>query len=156
LKYFLFYGSIIAILLILFAVNRIKKLSINDFLIGLTTAAFSLAFDVTLGGYFKLYYYISTDTSLLYIVLAALFLYPPLNMIYTLFLPRDKNRVMLYTGLWMVAMLVFELISVLTHTIVFTGWKPFPWSILTYIITYFWVISLYRYLNSRCIKPSTN
>ena len=150
MKYLFFYGSILLVLLALLAVNRVKKLSMNDYLIGIASTAFSLAFDVALGGHFKLYYYISPDTSLLYIIIAALLLYPPLSIMYVRFLPKNKNQILVYTGIWIAAMLIFELISVLSRTIVFTGWKPFPWSPITYVITYLWVISLYRFLNRRC------
>ena len=59
MKYLFFYGSILLVLLALLAVNRVKKLSMNDYLIGIASTAFPLAFDVALGGHFKLYYYIS-------------------------------------------------------------------------------------------------
>jgi hypothetical protein len=79
-------------------------------------------------------------------VLSGLFLYPPLNVIFSLYLPEARSKVFLYTLIWIGAMLAFEFAGVYTGTLVFTGWRAMPWSVVTYAFTYAWVILLYRYL----------
>jgi len=68
---------------------------------------------------------------------------------YTMFLPKDKKAVLGYTIAWMAAMMIFEYFSVMFGTVVFTGWTPFPWSVVTYVVTYLWVYLTYRYLSKK-------
>ncbi len=115
-----------------------------------------MVYEVILGEYYGLYYYINEKDSIIYIVLAGIILYPALNIIYVLFLPKEMKKALIYTVFWMVAMVIFEYFSLVSKTIVFTGWKPIPWSIITYIATYLWVYTLYRYMSNRkyMLNPS--
>jgi len=79
-------------------------------------------------------------------VLAALFIYSIIGIIYTLFLPKDYTKVLVYTTIWIVVMLLFEYVSVKTKTIVFTGWQPVPWSFVSYVVTFGWMYMFYRYM----------
>ncbi len=144
MAYLFFYVSTLVVWVLLFAVLRFKSLSRANILVGIVTALISLLYDLLLGENFKLYYYISPQYSVYYIIVSALLIYPLLNIIYTLFLPRKLKSVFLYTVGWIAAMLLFEYASVALGTIVFTGWKPIPWSIATYIFTYLWVYFLYK------------
>ncbi|HAA43571.1 MAG TPA: hypothetical protein DCE02_06180 [Ruminiclostridium sp.] len=76
-------------------------------------------------------------------------LYPALNVIYVLFLPKEIKKAFVYTVFWMATMIIFEYVSLLTKTIVFTGWKPMPWSLITYIGTYLWVYTLYKFMERK-------
>lgn len=149
MEYGFFYGSIIILWIIFIICMHFKPVTLANIIIGITTIAYSLLYEILLGEYFDLYYYIRENQSILYILLAGIFVYPILNIIYTLFLPKKIKPILIYTGLWIIAMLIFEYLSLLTKTVVFTGWKIFPWSPLTYVLTYLWVYLFYRYLEKR-------
>jgi hypothetical protein len=120
------------------------------FIIGIASVAFSLIVDITFGDYFGLYHYINPQASVIYMVGSAIFIYPLINIIYTLFLPESLNRLFIYTTIWIGAMLVFEYLSVYFRTIVFTGWRPFPWSLIIYIATFLWINVFYKYIEKNC------
>ena len=134
-----FYISVTIVCIFFLVSIYFKPLHMRHIIIGIASIAYSLIFDVIFGAYLKLYFYINSSSSLLYIVLASIFLYALLNIVYTFFLPKKLKGILVYTGIWITAMLIFEMLSLLSKTIVFTGWKPIPWSFLTYIITYVWV-----------------
>ncbi|WP_027340042.1 hypothetical protein [Halonatronum saccharophilum] len=146
MEYTFFYGSIIALWIIFGICIYLRGLRLAHIIIGITTVAYSLVYEVILGEYFGLYYYITPEKSNLYIVLAGILVYPLLNIIYTIFLPEKIKPVLLYTGVWIIAMLLFEWASLITKTVVLLRWMIFPWSLLTYIVTYLWVYLFYRHL----------
>lgn len=152
MEYTFFYLSIIAVWIVFILSAMYRRPDFRAFIIGIATVAYSLTFDVTLGSYFGLYYYISPKDTNLYIVLSGITLYPLLNILYTLFLPKGGSKALIYSLIWTVAMLIFEYASIITKTVVFTGWKPIPWSIITYFVTYTWIYLLYRYISRR--KPA--
>jgi len=149
MEYGFFYGSIIILWIIFIICIHFKPATLANTIIGITTVAYSLLYETLLGEYFKLYYYIEPQKSILYIILAGLLIYPVLNIIYTMFLPAKIKPILVYTSLWTIAMLVFEYASILTKTVVFTGWQMFPWSLITYILTYLWIYLFYSYLEKR-------
>ena len=149
MEYKFFYGSIVALAVLFFISIRIKRLTLPCIIIGITTIGYSLVNDIFFGSYLKLFYYISIKELPLYAVLAAIFIYPLLNIIYVLFLPKNNKKVLLYTFIWIIALLLFEYSTILTKTIVFTGWRPIPWSIVTYIVAYLWVYFFYKYLSKK-------
>jgi len=149
MEYAFFYISIAVVLLLLFISGFFRKIRFSNVLIGLLGAGYSMFFDVIFGGYLHLYYYISPQLSLFYMTVSAALIYPPLEMIYTLFLPESTGLELLYTICWIVLMLLFEAASLFTKTVVFTGWKAFPWSVVLYIITFLWINLLYRYMQKR-------
>ncbi len=149
MEYTFFWISIAAGLIIFAATVLIKGFNPALSIIAITSVAYSLIFDITLGELSGLYYYITPSWSLLYILLGALLLYTPLNLVYCAFAPADFRKHLVYTFFWIILMLVFEYFSLLTRTVVLTGWQPMPWSIVTYIVTYAWISALYRYLNPR-------
>ncbi len=144
-----FFISIAAAWTILGIVLRFRNLQFSHIIIGIATTAYTLVYETILGIQQGLYYYISPQTSALYIVLAAVLLYPVANIIYVLFLPEGRNAVLMYTVAWIAGMLLFEYASVMARIIVFTGWQPIPWSLVTYLITYAWVYYFYRYLTRK-------
>lgn len=147
MAYTFFYTSILIIIIIFIICSKIKRPGFDNILIGITTVGYTMVFEIIFGDRFKLYYYITPQVSTLYMVLSAIFIYPVVNIIYTLFIPKETKKVMVYTGLWIAAMLVFEYASVKTGTVVFTGWQPVPWSFVTYVFTYLWICSFYNFLN---------
>jgi hypothetical protein len=152
MPYTFFYVSIIAIIILFFVISYFKPVGLNNIMIGITTIGYTMVYDIIFGDRFKLYYYISPSVSTFYIVLASVFLYPLLNMIYTLYLPGKIKNILIYTGAWIVLMILFEYISLLAHAIVFTGWKPVPWSFITYIVTYIWIVLLFGYLKAKVVE----
>jgi hypothetical protein len=46
-------------------------------------------------------------------------------------------------------MLAFEVASFYTGTVVLTGWRVIPWSIVTYAVTFGWINLLFRYMKKR-------
>ena len=65
-----------------------KPLDFRSYVIAVTSITYSLVYEVILGEYYGLYYYINEKDSIIYIVLAGIILYPALNIIYVLFLPK--------------------------------------------------------------------
>jgi hypothetical protein len=118
-------------------------------MIAIAAMGYSLLYETILGEYSELYYYINKENSLLYIVLSAVLLYPEIEVIYTLFLPEKAYPAIFYTGIWIILMLIFELVSFYTGTVVLTGWKVIPWSVVTYMVTFLWINLLYRTLEKR-------
>ena len=141
-----FYTSIVVLWITLSVCIYYKPLEFRNTVIGITASAFALVYDVTLGDHFGLYYYVNPQVSTTYMVLAALFIYSIIGIIYTLFLPKDYTKVLVYTTIWIVVMLLFEYVSVKTKTIVFTGWQPVPWSFVSYVVTFGWMYMFYRYM----------
>ncbi|OCL27171.1 hypothetical protein U472_06760 [Orenia metallireducens] len=152
MEYSFFYGSIVVLWTILGVCMYFKTIKLKHLIIGITTIAYSLLYEVLLGEYLDLYYYIKDKESILYTLLAGILVYPILNIIYTLFLPKKTRPVLIYTGLWIIAMLIFEYLSLLTKTVVFTGWRMIPWSPLTYMVNYLWIYLFYRYLEKRIVS----
>lgn len=144
-----FYISVAAIWLVFLICAVKKKLTLKHTLIAITAMGYSLLYETVLGEYIGLYYYISKENSLLYIVLSAVLLYPIIEVIYALFLPENAYAAVLYTIVWTILMLAFELASLHTGTVVLTGWKVIPWSIVTYIFTFLWINLLFRLLKKR-------
>jgi hypothetical protein len=149
MRYVFFFASIAVIWAVFLVLARFKRITTESLFVGVLTVIYSLVFDIVFGEYFNLYYYISPKYSVLYILLAAVLVYPPLNIIYTLFLPGRRNLILAYTLVWIAFMMAFELLSFRTGTIVLTGWKVFPWSIVTYIVTYLWVYNSYVFFSKR-------
>lgn len=153
---YIFYYISAGVVLAAFIVSvYLKSLGFSNIVIGITTVGYTLVYEIILGDQMGLYYYLDPKVSTLYMVLSALLVYPLLNIVYTLFLPRKTRDVLAYTAAWIIAMLVFEFASVAAGTIVFTGWRPFPWSIVTYLFTYTWIYFFYRYMErsrERCFQ----
>lgn len=143
------YVSIAVVWLIFMVTVQFRKMTLASILIGLLSIGYSIAFDVSFGDHLHLFYYISPEKSTLYIILAAATVYAPLNIIYTMFLPKESRSVLIYTACWIAGMSIFEFASVASRTIVFTGWQPIPWSGVVYIAAYTWIYVFYRYLSAK-------
>ncbi len=146
-----FYGSIAAIWVVLFVCAVKKPLSFKHLMVAITAMGYSLLYETSLGEYSGLYYYVNPETSLFYIILSAVLIYPAIEVIYAMFLPEQTYPAIIYTIAWIVLMLAFELASLYTRTVVLTGWKVIPWSIVTYIVTFSWINLLFRYLKKRSL-----
>ena len=144
-----FYISIAAVWAALLAFSIKRPPSMGHLMVAISAIGYSLFFEAFLGEYKGLYYYIYKENSLFYILVAAVLLYPVIDVIYTFFLPERAYPAILYTTAWIACMLVFEFASLYTRTVVLTGWKVFPWSIITYIVTFAWINLLYRSLKRR-------
>ncbi len=143
------YGSIAGVWIVLMISAFIRPVTFKSIMVGITGVGYSLLFECVLGEQYGLYYYVRPEVSLFYIIITAVFLYPILEIIYTLFLPNKFRPALIYTFLWIILMLVFELISMYTKSVILTGWKVMPWSIITYIATFGWVNLLFRYIKRR-------
>ena len=144
-----FYGSIAAVWSVFFICAVKRPPTLKHIMIAITAMGYSLLFETTLGEYLGLYHYINPENSLFYIIVSAVFLYPIIEVLYTMFLPVKAYPAIIYTAAWLVLMLFFELISIYTKTVVLTGWRVMPWSIITYLITFTWINLLFRYLKKR-------
>lgn len=144
-----FYISIAAAWAALLALSIKRPPSLRHLMVVIAAIGYSLLFETSLGEYAGLYYYIDKENSLFYIILAAVLLYPVIDVIYTFFLPERAYPAIFYTTAWTACMLIFELASFSTHTVVLTGWKVFPWSIITYMVTFAWINLLFRSLKKR-------
>ncbi|MGE5677255.1 MAG: hypothetical protein ACM3ZR_04275 [Pseudomonadota bacterium] len=144
-----FYVSIAAAWAALLALSIKRPPSLRHLLVAIAAIGYSLLFETSLGEYAGLYYYIDKENSLFFIILAAVLLYPVIDVVYTFFLPERAYPAIIYTTAWTACLLVFEFASFYTRTVVLTGWKVFPWSIITYIITFAWINLLFRSLKRR-------
>jgi len=149
MAYIFFYSSIAVLLITFLICCNFRKLKLPNIIIGLTTVGYSLISDILLGDQFKLFYYINPQVSTLYMILSAVLIYAVLNIAYTMFLPKKHKNALIYTVGWIVALLLFEYASLLTKALIFTGWKPFPWSIVTYIVAYVWIYFFYSFLTKK-------
>ena len=146
MEYTFFWASAAVSVLLLAAAAILKGTNLPVWIIGITSIAYSMVYEIIFGDRLGLYYYITPEESTLYILLGALLIYTPLNIVYVIFLPESRKKILFYTAIWIAAMLVFEYANVLTRSVVFTGWKPIPWSIVTYAATYTWIILFYKYM----------
>ena len=152
MEYIFFYLSIFAVLIAFFNFNLVRRVKLPSIIIGLATVGYSLTSDLLFGDRLKLFYYINGKASITYMILSAIFIYAFLNMLYTMFLPEKQKAVLIYTACWIVFMCAFEYATLVTRTIVFTGWKPVPWSLVTYIVAYLWIYFFYRFLSKNYLK----
>lgn len=149
MAYTYFYTYMVLIWALLLISIRFKPVNFNHFVVGIATVAYSLTYEIILGNWLGFYYYLNKENSALYIVLSGIFIYPILNILYVFFFPKNSKYLLHYTGVWIIAMLLFEYVTVIQRIVIMTGWKPIPWSIATYAFTYLWIILLYRYLEKR-------
>jgi hypothetical protein len=56
-----------------------------------------------------------------------------------LFLPDKGKKFIIYTALWIIGLIIFEYLSLIQNIVIFTGWKPIPWSLAVYAFTYLWI-----------------
>ncbi|HYF75076.1 MAG TPA: hypothetical protein VD757_00705 [Candidatus Nitrosocosmicus sp.] len=144
-----FYCSIAATWMLFFLCILKRPLTFRHIIIAIAGIGYSLLYETILGEYNDLYYYIDPEKSLLYIILSAVTIYPVIEIIYAIFLPDKALPALFYTALWIILMLAFEYASLYTGTLVLTGWKVIPWSIITYVVTYGWLNLLLRSLKKR-------
>lgn len=147
MEYTFFYISSAFMLLLLVITACIIRVSPAAVITGMVSIGYSTVFDITFGERFGLYYYINPSKSTLYLVLSAVFVYAAANIVYLAFLPDKPGKLIFYTAAWIAGMLLFEYASLLTGTIVFTGWRMLPWSLIAYTATYLWLVLFYRYLD---------
>ncbi len=136
MEYTFFYMSIIITWIVFLVIIKLRPPRLSHLIIGIASVGYSAIYDMVLGGHYKLYHYISTDVSLLYTAIASLLVYPPLYILYVLLLPTRKLWKLVYTIGWTIALLIYEFITLYFKTVVLTGWRVFPWSVVTYIATF--------------------
>jgi hypothetical protein len=154
MNYALVYISIAAVWLVLFFLSGRKNIETPHIITAIISAVYSLSFDSILGEHFGLYHYINSQVSIPYMVISGVFIYPLLNLFYLLFMPSGGyKRILPYVSAWIIAMLIYEALSIATGTVVFTGWRPIPWSIITYVSTYAWMTLLFLHLKKKSLSP---
>lgn len=140
-----FYGSITVLLAVFFTCVRRKRLGIRHMIIMMGYSLYNLIFELVFGEIFDLYYYMEKACSLVYIIVASVFLYPLIAVLYVLYLPTGTG-IFSYTLYFITGVLLLELIALYTRAIVFTGWKVIPWSVVTYIISFGLIYAFNRLL----------
>lgn len=146
MEYYFYYISVLITIFLAIVLRVFKKPLLPKIIIGITTVAVSMVFDTLMGSILGLFYYISPHESLIYSILSAIFLYSLLNIMYVSFLPQNIREDIIYTIFWIAGLLLFEYLSVIANTIVYTGWSMFPWSVILYIVSYAWISLFYKYL----------
>lgn len=149
MKYAIVYLSIALTWIILVISAGKKGRKTGYVIIGLVSAVYSLSFDTFFGEYTGLYHYLNTEISPVYIIITGILLYPVLNVIYSVFIPHKTSKLIVYTLLWITAMILFEQLTLITDTVVLTGWEPLPWSIVVYIATYALILTVYGVLSKK-------
>lgn len=133
-KYF-FYSLLIILIAVFFAALQKKRFRIRYMFLMISYSLYNLVFELIFGEIFDLYYYIEEADSLIYILISAVFIYPLIAALYIYFLPEGK-KAFWYTSGFIIAILILEIVSLYTRTIVFTGWRLIPWSVITYIVSF--------------------
>jgi hypothetical protein len=133
----LVYGAIVVswvILLSLYKMKKIKLPLITVAVLYLFAVAFGLTYEFTLGEVLSLYHYYDPESSAYWILLMGVFAYPIYHVLYANWLeaPIRFTRWLLYTSLWVLLMLASEYWSIANKVVVLTGWRIWPWSIVTY------------------------
>ncbi|WP_237266829.1 hypothetical protein [Thermoclostridium stercorarium] len=136
-----FYASIVALLVIFFITVMKKKFTVRHMVLMLGYGLYNLIFELIFGEILGLYYYIEKGHSLVYTIIASLFLYPVIAILYVFYLPERKKVV--YTAGFTVAALIMEIFSLYSQTIVLTGWRILPWSVISYMVS-FYLINLFN------------
>lgn len=140
-----FYGSIILVLAIFFIAFGRRQFQLRHLFLMISYSLYNLIFELIFGEVLDLYYYINKTHSLIYTIIAAVFLYPVIAVLYVLFLPKGK-KIIWYTSGCIILILVLEIISLYTGTVVLTAWRVIPWSIITYIVSFSLIYLLNGYL----------
>lgn len=140
-----FYVSILALMAVFFITIRKKQFRVRHMFLMITYSLYNLVFELIFGEIFELYYYINKAHSLIYIIIAAIFLYPVIAVLYILYLPAG-SKVLLFTSGCIILTLIFEIMSLCAGTIVLTGWKVIPWSVVTYIVSFGLIYMFNRYM----------
>lgn len=145
----IFYGSIFVFLIAFLLVIGKKQFKLNHLFLMISYSLYNLIFETVFGEVLGLYYYIDKKYSLIYIILAAVFVYPVIAALYVFFLTKG-TKVLWYTLTWVIFLLFIETITLYTKTIILTGWRVIPWSVLTYMVS-FWLIYLFNYYIKRVL-----
>lgn len=141
---FLIYLSVAIFLIALLYMARKRKFGVPHVTTALASSVYSLSYESILGEYLGLYHYISREVSIPYMVVSGVLIYPVLNLIYLAYIPKGRPvKILLYAAFWIIAMHIYEMAAIAAGTIVLTGWGVFPWSTITYIVTYAWMTALY-------------
>jgi len=135
---FFFYGIIITLTALFLLILGKKQFGIRHIFLMMSYSLYNLIFELIYGEIFGLYYYIERTHSLIYIIIASVFLYPVIAVLYVSFLPGRKKALWFTLGA-IVIMLFLEMASLNTRTIVLTGWKVIPWSVIAYIVSFVFI-----------------
>jgi len=139
---FFFYGLIVATMAIFVIVSGKKQFNMRHVFLMISYSLYNLVFELIFGEILDMYYYIDKAHSLIYIIIASVFLYPLLAVLYIFFLPGKAKNIW-YTAGSIILMLILELVSLQAGTIVLTGWRVIPWSVVTYIVS-FYMLNIYN------------
>jgi len=143
---FFFYCLIALLLAVFFTTLCKKQLRTRHIFLMISYSLYNLLFELICGEIIDLYYYIEKSDSLVYIIIADVFLYPLIAVLYVFLLPEGK-KVFWFTSGAIIFLLILEIASLYTGTIVLTGWKVIPWSIVTYIVSFGLIYVFNNYLN---------
>ena len=140
-----FYGIMLAQWLVFLLTLGRKPFRLRHLILLTVYGLYTLTFDCVFGEVLKLYYYIHPMDSLAYILQASILKYPITTGLYVFYLPQGR-KVVWYTAGWIVFLLLLELLSFATKTIVLTGWNVVPWSIITYVVSFLFIYLVNAYL----------
>jgi len=89
---FFFYGLIVATMAIFVISSGKQRFNMRHVFLMISYSLYNLVFELIFGEILDMYYYIDKAHSLIYIIIASVFLYPLLAVLYIFFLPgKAKN-----------------------------------------------------------------
>lgn len=149
------YGTILFSWLVVALLYRFHLIRLEPILIVfiyLFGIAYGLTYEFTLGQWFGLYhYYKDPDASAYWILLMGVFSYPVYHVLYVNWAVYQRTFVnwLLYTMLCTAVLLFSEYWSVNMGVVVFTGWRIWPWSIVTYTTAFVGDTLIYSWMRRK-------
>ncbi len=124
---------------------RIKQITFIDLQIIIMIIAVTMSLDMLLCKQFNLYHYVN-DYKGWYSFWANFIIAPSLGILFIKFIPESPGKIALYIIIWSVLLTALELFILKpANIVIYHGWRPFPYSLVGYILCF---ILEYIYLGS--------
>lgn len=114
-----------------------KKFTFIDFQIIIMIIAITMSLDMIFCKQLDLYHYVNADYKGWYSFWANFIIAPSLGIVFIKFVPKSLRNIVLYILIWSVLLTALELFILNPANIVINhGWRPFPYSLIGYILCF--------------------
>ena len=145
---FIIIVSVLVTLLIIFT----RKVTFSELMVAKMAVLMALAFDMIVCKQLHMYAYVDKNFNGINTFFAGLLIYPSISIMFTNFLPKKKNSVIIYIILWVMVLTTFELlVSKPYGVVIYPKWDILPWSGVVYVITFSW-LTIYLKLINKYVK----
>ena len=148
-----FFTIVTASIFLALLVCRYRKVAFVDGLVAGFASWLSFAFDMIFCKELLAYHYVTIKYAGLNSFIAGMTIFPAITIIFFSFIPKTKNKLILYILAWSVGLTIFELAVVPLKAVVYPKWRIIPWSLLLYLIV-FPILITYRNFLIKHIKTS--